>query len=434
MPGLHLARFACDATPPVGHPLCGGWIPPVLAVDGPLSLRGVVLLGAGTPVVLAAVDWTGVLNESHRLWTEALADAAHTTPDRVALHSVHQHNAPFVDRAGNALLKSAGVSPLLCDDRFVDDLVKRSADAVRASLTPAQPVTHVRVGTADVDRVASNRRILGPDGKVKIVRYSATTDPAAREAPEGTIDPRLTSVGLFHRDRPLARLYYYTVHPMSYYADGRVNPDFVGLARDRRDLDEPGVAHLYFTGAAGNVTAGKYNDGRHAVRPVLADRVYKALCEADRLADAGSAPLDAVDWRTAPLKFEPRADLDADRLKAVATDPNAKVVDRNRSAMAWGWLDRLARGRPIVLSRLDLGPATLLHLPAETFVEYQIEAREKAPGRVLATAAYGDGGPWYIPLARSFAEGGYEPSVAFVHEGSEARYRRAIADLLAADH
>ena len=85
-----------------------------------------------------------------------------------------------------------------------------------------------------------------------IVRYSATKDPAARAEPEGTIDPLLRSIGLFQRDRLLARLYYYTTHPMSYYGDGRVTSDFVGLARDRRDADEPGALHLYFTGAPGN--------------------------------------------------------------------------------------------------------------------------------------------------------------------------------------
>jgi hypothetical protein len=28
MPELHLATFSCDVTPPLGHPLCGGWIKP----------------------------------------------------------------------------------------------------------------------------------------------------------------------------------------------------------------------------------------------------------------------------------------------------------------------------------------------------------------------------------------------------------------------
>ena len=35
MAALHLATFTCDVTPPLGHPLCGGWIEPVRGVDDP---------------------------------------------------------------------------------------------------------------------------------------------------------------------------------------------------------------------------------------------------------------------------------------------------------------------------------------------------------------------------------------------------------------
>ena len=97
MPTYHLAPFSSDATPPDGHPLCGGWIEPVRGVDDPLKALGVVLLGAGKPIVLCAVDWTGLRNEAYRTWRAALADAAHTTPEHVAIHCVHPHNAPFAD-------------------------------------------------------------------------------------------------------------------------------------------------------------------------------------------------------------------------------------------------------------------------------------------------------------------------------------------------
>jgi len=432
MLAIHLATFRVNATPPMGHSLCGGWIKPVVGVDDPLSLRGVVLLGADKPIVLAALDWTGVMDESHRLWIEALADAAHTTPDRVALHCVHQHNAPFIDREGNALLKRAGADPLLYDEAFVDDLVRRSAAAVREALMLAKPVTHVRVGQADVKEVASNRRVIGPDGKLKYSRTSATKDPDARAAPEGTIDPVLKSIGFFQDDRPLARLYYYTTHPMSYYGDGRVSSDFVGLARNRRDVEEPDTLHVYFTGSAGNVTAGKYNDGAKENRALLANRVHQAMRAADDDAQGRAAPLGKIHWATRPFVFAPREDLDLERLKAIVANSKETVVNRNRNAMTCGWLIRVASKRPITLSKLDLGAATLLHLPAETFVEYQLRAQKVRPDQVLATAAYGDGGPWYIPLHRSFAEGGYEPSVAFSSRESEPSYQKAIDDLLRA--
>ena len=56
---VHLATFNIDATPPMGHPLRGGGIKPVVAVDDPLWLRGVVRIGTNRPIELAALDWTG---------------------------------------------------------------------------------------------------------------------------------------------------------------------------------------------------------------------------------------------------------------------------------------------------------------------------------------------------------------------------------------
>src|SRR5262245_66501150 len=70
MPALHLATFSCDVTPPVGHPLCGGWIEPVRGVDDPLKALGAILLGMGQPVVLCAVDWCALRNEAYEARSE----------------------------------------------------------------------------------------------------------------------------------------------------------------------------------------------------------------------------------------------------------------------------------------------------------------------------------------------------------------------------
>ncbi len=428
MLNFHLSTFKVDASPPLGHSLCGGWIKPVVGYDDPSWLRGIVLQGADDPIVLAALDWTGVLNESHRLWTERLAEAAGTTADRVALHCVHQHNAPFIDLEGNRLLKKSGADPLIFDEKFVDELMTISTRAVQESLRQSQPIDLVGFGSAKVEEVACNRRVIGPDGKIKYTRTSATRNPEARAEPDGTIDPLLRSISLFGAGRPLARLYYYTTHPMSYYGDGRVSSDFVGLARQRREEEEPGVLHLYFTGCAGNITAGKYNDGSPENRPILADRVHAAMAAAD--ASAEDHPLDSIGWNTVPIVFEDRKDLDLDALLKIVADPDESTVNRNRNAMTCAWLLRSATKRPILLSRLDLGPIQTLQLPAETFVEYQLFAQGIAPDAPLAVAAYGDGGPWYIPLERSFDEGGYEPGVAWTSRQSERLYKSKIEELL----
>ena len=73
---LRLATFRLDVTPPVGHSLCGGWIKPVEYVEDALEAIGFVLLGAGAPIVICTVDWTGLLNEAHLAWRSALANRA----------------------------------------------------------------------------------------------------------------------------------------------------------------------------------------------------------------------------------------------------------------------------------------------------------------------------------------------------------------------
>lgn len=428
MPDLSVATFAVPATPPRGHGLCGGWITPVVGVDDPLWLRGLILLGSGRPIVVATLDWTGVLNESHERIVDRLAKAAGTDPERVLVHCVHQHNAPFVDHRANARVAEAGGTPLFIPS-FFDDLLDRGAAAAGEALKAPRAVSSIGHGTAEVAEVASNRRVIGPNGKIQFSRTSATKDPVARAAPEGTIDPTLSCLTLSGPAGPVARLSFYTTHPMSYYGDGRVSADFPGLARYRREISEPGVFRLYLTGCAGNVTAGKYNDGSKVRRAELADRLEAAMIASDAAADERAGAISADPELTVrPFTFSPRADLDPEKLRAIVRDPKATTADRNRSAMAASWLERI--GRPIRLASLALNKNAILSLPGETFVEYQLAAKKANPDWNLCVAAYGDGGPWYIPLARSFEEGGYEPSVAFVARDSEPAYQEAISSLV----
>ena len=75
-PALRIAPFRFDVTPPVGHPLCGWWITPMVDCADELEAIGFVLLGAGQPIVICAVDWTGILNQAYIAWRTALAEAA----------------------------------------------------------------------------------------------------------------------------------------------------------------------------------------------------------------------------------------------------------------------------------------------------------------------------------------------------------------------
>jgi hypothetical protein len=427
MPSLHLTVFQSDATPPLGHPLCGGWIEPVRGVEDPLRALGVVLLGAGAPVVLCVVDWCGLRNDAHRAWRQALAKAAHTTPERVAVHCVHPHNAPFADVEAERLLESVPGAPPSLDLKFFDRVVRLSADALAEALKKTTKFTHVGIGQARVEQVASNRRILGDNGKVRYTRYSAATDPKIRDEPEGLIDPWLKTLSFWKDEQPLAALSYYAVHPMSYYGDGRVSADFCGLARQKRQDEEPKIFQMYFNGCAGNVTAGKYNDGSKKNRPVLRDRIYTAMRAA--WTATRRHPLTTWEWRVEPLRLPPRREksFGEEESRKVLEDVKAVKARRGNAAFQLAWLKRLER--PIELTCLDLGKALVLHLPGEPFIEYQLKAQQMRKDAFVCVAGYGDGGPGYIPTDKAYQEGGYEPTVALAAP-SEKRLTEAIAKVL----
>jgi len=429
-PSLRLASFRFDVTPPDGHPLCGGWIQPAVGVDDPLEAIGLLLVGAGRPIVLCAVDWTGLLNDAHRRWRETLAQAADTTPDRVAVQCVHQHNAPFVCLEAERIVSAQGDLPHVVFTDFFEQCLARGAAAVATARKHLRPLTHLATGQARVEKVASNRRILGPDGRVTDWRGSSSNNPRHWELPEGLIDPWLKTVAFYDGRTRIAACHYYACHPMSYYGDGRVSSDFAGLARKRRQAEEPRCAHLYFNGCGGNIAAGKYNNGSPEARRELTERLYAGLAASEQ--DLRPQRLEQVAWQTCDVLLTPRATFTEADLLAQVRNPANALANRIRPAMKLSFLRRSQRREPITLSALHLNRTTLLHLPAECFVEYQLRAQALAPDRFVATAAYGDGGPWYIPTEEAYPQGGYEVTVAFSEPTTDALLTRAMRQLLAA--
>ena len=71
---------------------------------------------------------------------------------------------------------------------------------------------------------------------------------------------------------------------------------------------------------------------------------------------------------------------------------------------------RCRSGHKIDLSCLHIGDTSILHLPGELFVEYQLAAKAMRPDRIVAMAAYGDYGPGYIGTEIAYTQGGYETS------------------------
>jgi hypothetical protein len=408
---LQIATFEAEITPPIGAPLCDALLPPAKQIVDPLLARGVVLLTNERPIVLCALDWVGIGNSGHDAFRDALAKAVGTTRDRVCVHCLHPHDAPGCDFEADEIVVPFGLGGKLFDPVFARKAMSRVAAAAAKAVKTPRAVTHLGIGKAQVIKVASTRRIMGADGKVKYVRFSVTTDPKIRAEPEGLIDPYVQLLSFWDADRPVASITYYATHPQSHYGSGGVSCDFPGIARSLRDRALPAVFHIHFNGAGGNVTAGKYNDGARANRLVLAERLSKGMKEAFDSVKRVPVTSADVSWRVAAVALPQTKQFNTRDLEVQVADKKMSTYDRLRVARRLAWSRRCDAGRKTDLACLRIGPASVLHMPGELFVEYQLAAQKMRPNSPVLMAAYGDYAMGYIGTAISYTQGGYETGV-----------------------
>ncbi|MDD2477227.1 MAG: hypothetical protein PHI32_15120 [Dysgonamonadaceae bacterium] len=409
---LKVATFDMDVTPPLGtnyltyDPQVGTW-------DLGLRAKGIVIQGAGQPIVLCAIDWIGIGNEGMDAFKGTLAQAAGTIPERVSVNVVHQHDAPRCDFGAEQRLLKAGANPsnhhpVNFDGNFAREVLRGLRKVVEESLNHAQSINHIGFGEAEVFKVASNRNIYDKDGMVRATRFTATADPKLRAEPEGVIDPLVSVVSFWNDDKPVAVLSYYATHPQSYYRTGIPNPDFPGIARFMRQIAVPQALHIHFNGAGGNIGAGKYNDGSPENRMILAERLADGMKRAWEATEKRPISQNQVNWEVEKVSLPVGKHLY--KIKEDIMNNDSLLIQNHALARKMAFLDRMENGVMIDIGMLKVNDVRILFMPGELFVEYQLAAKAERPDLKVAMAAYGDFGPGYIGTTILYDKGGYEVS------------------------
>lgn len=405
---VRISTFNVDATPEVGMPVA---YVKARSIADPLSARGIVLTFEDKePVVLCAVDWIGIGGEGLKEWKKKLAEAAGTSPSRVSVHSLHQHDGARCDFTASRLLRENGIEKEFFHDDFQRGVIEKVAAEIKQGLSKSVPVTHLGTGKAKVEKVASNRRLLGEDGKVKMMRFSRTKDKDAINAPEGVIDPFVHLVSFWNEEQPVAVLSYYASHPQSHYGQGDVTCEFVGIARNQRDQEVPEALHVHFTGAGGNIAAGKYNDGSPENRPVLTEKMRTGMQKAWE--QTTKQPLKEQDCKWVSKRiWLPVADAHKKaEYEKKLKDPEVKPKEKFVAALKLSWLLLSENDWNVEISCLRIGNAQLLNMPGELFVEYSLAAEKMKPNRFICMAAYEEYACGYIGTEIGYWQGGYETS------------------------
>ncbi|MGC8737018.1 MAG: hypothetical protein ACP5UA_00055 [Candidatus Hydrogenedens sp.] len=419
---LHIAPFKCDATLPLGTP----WYPsykPLDTIEHPLLAKGIIIESEKQRYVLCAIDWCEITNRSYYRLCELIANTVKTEPHAVFIHTVHQHTAPMCDESAFDIISTIPNPPPCPKNEVFEDIFKRILQSVENALSQLTPCNSLEMGKAKIEKVASNRRVIMPDGKIA-TRSSSCKDPKLIEAEEGLIDPFLRTLSFTSKGgKPIARLHYYATHPQSFYWDPRASYDFPGMAREEMEQTE-GIPHIYFTGCGGDVACGKYNDGSTEARHHLYQRMLEGMQKSIQSLQKDIITEPNLQVTSVFLKPSDEKHHSREYLEQLMNDGAQKPHVRIDSAMELAWKNRSSQ--PIPIACLHFGNVSILSLPGEPMVDFQLYAQQCAEKHHVLVAGYGDCGPSYICTEKSFKEGGYEPYASHVIPLSEKTLKSAI--------
>jgi len=323
----------------------------------------------------------------------AAAEKAGIPPQHVMINCSHTHSGPELSEKRNAdyvALFKERTDPLF--------------EAAVADLKPA--ILDYAVG---VSTMAVNRRQLDEKGQCI----------GMRPEPRKPIDPDVPVLRISSPDGKVrAVMFGYACHP-STMTDYKVNPDYVGFARDWIAAAYPGCVPVFLQGCGGDIktrcTTATGRFGYVLLEPLA--------ITAELGHELGRAVVIALTVPPAPVPAERPKDAAAAPIQLAGIVEKVKVPDKKDAA----------KSHQIYMGAWRVGDVYLFGSQCEVCVSIGLRIKRELAGLRVWTNGYTHWGGGYIPDAASYPEGGYEvnastvsPATEGILVGNAVRYIRAL--------
>lgn len=395
-----------DITPAIGGPALYGVTCFINQIWDPLTVTALVLDDGKERVAIAGFDTCEILEHPYREMTAEVGKAIGVPPERVWLNSSHTHSSPYLSTELQQLLDPYGLTAV--DYGYVDQVCKALTEAMRDAAERAEPAS-LSIGRGRVERVASNRRVKLPDGRI-IHRY-ARAPVEWRRLEEGMIDPDVTMVRFDRSDgTAIGAIVNYACHPTAAGGDlhAWVTADFVGVALRKVEptLDAP---CLFLQGCAGDIGTGKWTEGTAADdTQSMGDRMAAGMLAALAAAEpVRSGELHAAQTRVelALDPFPPLDEMEQRLKKAAEGGVSGEVVAAGDALVVARRANEIRRPG---VGALSIGDLAISFLPGEVFLGLGRQIKRSSRFAHTLVSAYNNVSLQYIPTADQFAGGEFE--------------------------
>ncbi len=304
---------------------------------------GFVVIGAGKPIVICAVDWTGCSTKRTLHGALLWLKPPERRPIVWLVQVVHQHNAPFACLEAAKIVADQKTLPSMLNVDFFNRCLDAGRLAVGGAMQRGEKVTHIGRGQAKVIDVAAKSAHLGRQWQSASSTRQFLCRPSPACSPRRFDRSYLKTVAFYAGERKLAACHYYACHPMSYYGDGRASSDFCGLlANVAKAMNRDARTSTLTVAVAISVPANTTMDRQPCVR--TGGRIYDGIVGADK--ELKREPIEKVSWKTCDIlpPVDPR--WDQDKIMAQIEDKSQSLVNRSRPAYTVSWIRRHSQKYP----------------------------------------------------------------------------------------
>lgn len=363
------------------------------AIHDPIFHRiAVVDDGAGTRVFLIASDLCVFSPSVYDDFAVEAKRALGVERKQIWWTTTHTHSAPEAGPPGlyDVLLK--GRSDHEWSREYLDFLKATLLAGMREAVAKLEPA-QITIGTGAA-RANINRRARDLDGTISLGLN-----------PDGPVDRQIGIIRLTRPDgSPIGLVANYAMHGTVLGGKfNEVSGDGPGIVASYVE-SKFGAPMLYVNGAAGNLapiyTTQPDVKSAHLgeFRVLLGDRILEAVASLGSGRGMGKMWLGET-WIETPRK----AGLGWPPELASYSSPNGERV-------------RI----PVHFLRID--DTVIWAAPVELFCEISMRVRNESPFRNTFYFGYTNGWLGYLPTARGFAEGGYEPRTSVLTPRAEADF------------
>ena len=386
----------------------------------PLMASCVVADDGCARVAMVSCDLGSVPRDMVLSIREQVNRATGTPDENIRVMATHNHSAPTVFPISDLPFHDDDDSSQVAETRWklADDIAACVIEA-HDRLVPAR----MGYGRGRFEGGAFNRRFIMSNGRSRM--HGREEGDLKRLRAEGPVDPEVQVVWFEDSDgRHLAVMVNYASHVTNLYGVPTVSADFPGVMRDvLQGVLGDDVAVLYLQGACGNVMCRdvenpnfpkRMDNARHIGRSLAGEALKimgESFADAEEVGVSACCRILEIPYRDVPpLPVEQAREQWAyyethwDEFLRLDIEARASIMNTLRIA---GYKQQ-ASAAEAEIAAFALGDVFFVGNPAELFVEYQLDIKERFQGRKVIVTELTNGRIGYVPTKLACALGGYE--------------------------